>query len=111
MTNKEELARRRALSNDEAMRDAETICAPCKLCGGKAEISDAGVGWGYYIRCENARTRHPAKGCMIEEQRLSGWAYNVADWWNRLHASQPVDKSGQGEGTSILLALAAERQS
>ncbi len=26
---------------------------------------------------------------MITDRRLGGWAYNVMDWWNRLHA-QPA---------------------
>lgn len=77
--------RRNALSDHEAMIDAQGLCVPCKLCGGSAEITDAGTGAGYYIRCENAQMFRPSKGCIISDQRLGGWAYNVMEWWNCLH--------------------------
>jgi hypothetical protein len=83
---------RRLLNDYEQMADAQSQCVPCKLCGHAAAITDAGVGRGYYIRCENSRTFRDWQGCMISERRLSGWAYNVMDWWNRLHstgATQP----------------------
>lgn len=92
-----ELNRRRSLSDHEAMQDAERLCVPCKLCGGRAKITDAGAGWGYEIRCENSRTSRPSKGCLIDERRLSGWAYNIMDWWNRLHSS-----SAEQTGEAIL---------
>jgi hypothetical protein len=95
MSDKAELERRRALSNDAAMADAESLCVPCKLCGGKARISDAGSGWGYYIRCEGVRGFRPHLGCMVSEQRLSGWAYNVMEWWNRLHSQPPAPSQGE----------------
>jgi len=78
--------RRQALSDHEAMADAQAGCIPCKLCGGKAVITDAGLGAGYYVRCENSGRFRAREGCMIEDRRLGGWAYNVMDWWNRLHA-------------------------
>ena len=77
---------RRALSDHEQMLDAQSQCVPCKLCGGEAVISDAGRGAGYYIACKNAYTFRPSSGCLITERRLGGWAYNVMDWWNRLHS-------------------------
>jgi hypothetical protein len=77
---------RDTMSFHEQMLDAQSQCVPCKLCGGKAVISDAGIGAGYYIRCENARSFRKSGGCMIKENRLGGWAYNVMDAWNRLHA-------------------------
>lgn len=85
MTTMVEKARRMALSDQEVMTDAQGQCVPCKLCGGSALISDAGTGAGYYIRCENAKNFRRSTGCLISEQRLSGWAYNVMEWWNRLH--------------------------
>lgn len=78
--------RRQALSDHEAMIDAQAGCVPCKLCGGKAVITDAGVGAGYYIACENSGAFRASQGCMITERRLGGWPYNVMDWWNRLHS-------------------------
>lgn len=80
--------RRNALSNAEATDDAQSLCAPCKLCGGAAEITDAGTGWGYYIACENSRRNK----CTCGETRLSGWAYNVMELWNRLHAPTPAPR-------------------
>jgi hypothetical protein len=68
------------------MIDAQALCVPCKLCGNSAKITDAVSGWGYFIRCEGAQKHRPSLGCIIDEQRLSGWAYNVMEWWNRLHA-------------------------
>lgn len=88
--------RRQALSDHEAMTDAQAGCVPCKLCGGKAVITDAGLGAGYYVRCENSGRFRAASGCMIEDRRLGGWAYNVMDWWNRLHsASLPAASEGE----------------
>ncbi len=77
---------RNRLSDFEQMNDAQAGCLPCKLCGGKAVVTDAGTGGGYYVRCENSTNFRDYKGCMIDERRLSGWAYNVMEWWNRLHA-------------------------
>ncbi len=93
MTDQTEKARRDALSHHEQMIDAAAHCAPCKLCGGKAIISDAGTGCGYYIQCGNAQVFHASEGCLIEQRRLGGWAYNVMDWWNRLHG----DDQPEGE--------------
>lgn len=76
---------RQALTEHEQMRDAERQCAPCLLCGGSAVISDAGAGAGYYVACSNSRTFRDSKGCLIGQRRLGGWAYNVMEWWNRLH--------------------------
>lgn len=88
-----EADRRHAMRHHEQMLDAEKMCVPCKLCGGAAEISDAGTGAGYYIACSNSTTWRDSTGCLINERRLGGWAYNVMDWWNRLHAtpSQRLD--------------------
>ena len=67
------------------MMDAQAQCVPCRLCGGKAVITDAGPGFGYTIECENAaRFRKPT--CLQSGTRISGWAYNVSDLWNRLNA-------------------------
>ena len=87
------------LSCHEQMLDAQEGCVPCKLCGGRAVISDAGPGAGYYIQCKNSQSFRPFKGCLIDERRLGGWAYNVRDWWNRLHSVEPVasDRDGSGE--------------
>ncbi|EQB06245.1 hypothetical protein [Sphingobium baderi] len=71
------------------MLDAQDGCVPCKLCGGKAIITDAGIGAGYYIRCSNHVNFRASRGCMIDGCRLGGWAYNVMDWWNRLHSPTP----------------------
>ncbi|GEM_PF-3214919 len=86
MTEEKLRAHRQSLNDHEAMADAQAGCVPCKLCGGKAVITDAGVGAGYYIACENSGAFRVAQGCMITERRLGGWAYNVMDWWNRLHS-------------------------
>lgn len=68
------------------MMDAQAQCVPCRLCGGKAVITDAGPGFGYTIECENAaRFRKPT--CLQSGTRISGWAYNVSDLWNRLNAT------------------------
>lgn len=83
-----EAERRSRLNNHEQMADAQSMCAPCKLCGGAAIIADAGPGAGYYIRCSNSTSFRPNKGCLISDQRLGGWAYNVMEWWNRLHRTQ-----------------------
>lgn len=82
-----EKCRRNALSNDEAMADAQRLCVPCKLCGGAALITDAGPGYGYYIRCENSWKSNAKDACMVHDTRLSGWAYNVMDLWNRQHGA------------------------
>lgn len=82
---------RRDLTDHEQMLDAQSQCVPCKLCGGKAVISDAGLGAGYYIRCHNSLSMRDSKGCMLDERRLGGWAYNVMDWWNRLHAATTLE--------------------
>lgn len=76
---------RSLMTDHEQMLDAQSECVPCKLCGGQALITDAGAGWGYYIRCENSAKFRRSDGCMLSDQRLGGWAYNVRDWWNRLH--------------------------
>lgn len=84
--------RRNTLTYDEQMCEAEASCIPCKLCGGKAKIQDAGPGWGYYIGCENYGQRK--NECFQQGSRISGWAYNVADRWNELNAAltiQPAD--------------------
>lgn len=77
---------RKALNDHEQMADAQAQCVPCLLCGGKALIQDAGIGAGYYIACENSTSFKQWKGCLIDQRRVSGWAYNVMDWWNRLHS-------------------------
>lgn len=77
---------RNSLIYYEQMQDAQAGCVPCKLCRGKAIITDAGCGAGYYIRCENSGSFRAAQGCMINDVRLGGWAYNVMEWWNRLHS-------------------------
>lgn len=82
---------RRDLTDHEQMLDAQSQCVPCKLCGGSAVISDAGLGAGYYIRCGNSLSMRDSKGCMLDERRLGGWAYNVMDWWNRLHAAHSLE--------------------
>lgn len=84
-----EQSRRKAInSHDEQMLDAQSQCVPCKLCGGKAVISDAGPGYGYNINCENAGWMGKPK-CLQSGARISGWAYNVSDRWNSLNATQP----------------------
>lgn len=87
MTDRLEKNRRSTLTHTQQMVDAQSHCLPCKLCGGRAIIWDAGTGAGYYIRCENAQRIRASKGCLIDYRRLGGWAYNVMDWWNRLHAT------------------------
>jgi hypothetical protein len=81
------IERLRDAPHHEQMAHAQSGCVPCKLCGGKAIITDAGIGAGYYIKCENSGRFRASKGCMLDEVRLGGWAYNVRDWWNRLHSA------------------------
>ena len=85
---REERNRRNCMTFGEQMREAESSCVPCKLCGGKSKISDAGPGWGYYIECENAHDKigRGRATCLQSGARISGWAYNVSDIWNRLNA-------------------------
>lgn len=87
---REEQNRRNRMTFDEQMREAEASCVPCKLCGGKAVIKDAGPGWGYYIECENAYDKigRGRVTCLQSGTRLSGWAYNVSDLWNKLNAAR-----------------------
>jgi hypothetical protein len=102
------------LSHHEQMLDAEKGCVPCKLCGGRAVISDAGYGAGYYIRCGNSRTFRYSEGCLIDERRLGGWAYNVRDWWNRLHAIATEARRAETENTGSVhdgAAIAQKAQS
>jgi len=87
----DERKRREALSDHEAMAEAQSGCVPCKLCGGKAIISDAGEGAGYYVRCENSGAFRASQGCMVTDCRLGGWAFNVMEWWNRLHSLPAPD--------------------
>lgn len=88
LTDNEALVEQRHnLSHHEQVDDAQSQCVPCKLCGGKAVITDAGTGAGYYIACENGSTFKASKGCLLDSRRLGGWAYNVMDWWNRLHGT------------------------
>lgn len=96
-------ADRQALSHHEQMLDAQSLCVPCKLCGGKAVIVDAGIGFGYYITCSNGSKFRASEGCLIQERRLGGWAYNVMEWWNRLHdtrSTTPVSSDGLRSLTS-----------
>lgn len=74
------------MTHHEEMLDAQAGCVPCKLCGGCAVITDAGPGAGYYIACAGSTNWRDSTGCLISERRLGGWAYNVRDWWNRLHS-------------------------
>lgn len=74
------------MTHHEEMLDAQSSCVPCKLCGGHAVISDAGWGSGYYIKCSGDLNFRQSEGCMLDDRRLGGWAYNVRDWWNRLHS-------------------------
>ncbi|WP_150131805.1 hypothetical protein [Sphingomonas carotinifaciens] len=82
------------LTHDEQMQDAQKGCAPCALCGGRAIINDAGSGAGYFIRCSNSQIFKASEGCLIEQRRLGGWAYNVMDWWNRLHTAALTRRAG-----------------
>lgn len=82
---------RKRLTCQEQMLDAQEGCVPCKLCGGDAVIYDAGIGAGYYIRCSGTKSFRSSEGCLIGDNRLGGWAYNVRDWWNRLHATRDTD--------------------
>lgn len=102
---------RELLSDFEQMNDAQAGCVPCKLCGGKAVVTDAGTGAGYYVRCENSTNLRDYKGCMLDERRLSGWAYNVMEWWNRLHAiatlsPQTLPAPGEVERAALIATLA-----
>lgn len=92
------------LTHDEQMQDAQKGCAPCALCGGHAIISDAGSGAGYFIRCSNSQIFKASEGCMIEQRRLGGWAYNVMDWWNRLHTAALTRRAGGDAGTVATIA-------
>jgi hypothetical protein len=74
------------MTHYEEMLDAQSKCVPCKLCGGNAIITDAGIGAGYYIACSNSTNWRDSTGCLIDERRLGGYAYNVMQWWNRLHS-------------------------
>jgi hypothetical protein len=101
---------RSRLSHYEQMLDAQSKCVPCKLCGGKAVISDAGPGSGYYISCGNSDPLGRSKGCLISERRLGGWAYNVMDWWNRLQvsataASPPIIDNGDGVTATFVIRV------
>ncbi|NII59797.1 Lar family restriction alleviation protein [Sphingomonas aerolata] len=78
------------LSPHEQMLDAQAGCVPCKLCGGAAVVTDAGSGAGYHVRCGNSVNFRQSEGCLIDERSLSGWAYNIMDWWNRLHGEAPL---------------------
>ena len=98
-------------THHEAMLDAQSQCLPCKLCGGKAVINDAGAGAGYYIKCENSATFRPYQGCLIDQRRVSGWAYNVMEWWNRLMASPASPVEGQESNAQrVAEALLADLQ-
>lgn len=88
---------RSALSHHDQMLDAQAGCLPCKLCGGSAVITDAGIGAGYYIECGNSLSFRDEKGCLLDGRRLGGWAYNVMDWWNRLHADAKKPDIGHKE--------------
>lgn len=91
------------LTDYEQMQDAQKQCVPCALCGGKAVISDAGAGMGYYINCSNYSSFQSSRGCMIDQQRLGGWAYNVMDWWNRLHAAALTRHAGGDDAEIVRL--------
>lgn len=97
--------RRDALDYHEQMLDAQTGCVPCKLCGGKAVITDAGTGAGYYIQCGNSLSFRDHKGCMLDGRRLGGWAYNVMDWWNRLHAATTPPARSYADGVADVVNL------
>lgn len=103
---------RDALNHHEQMLDAQAGCVPCKLCAGSAIITDAGIGAGYYIQCGNSLSFRDSKGCMLDGRRLGGWAYNVMDWWNRLHAvtTPPARTYAQGveDATKVAENLCAD---
>ena len=99
---------REALTHHEQMADAERQCVRCKLCGGRAKITDAGVGAGYFIECENGLAFRKSEGCLLAERRLSGWAYNVMEWWNRLHAATLTEPERTAK--AVAEAVAAERE-
>ena len=84
LIDRKERNRRNTLTYDQQMAEAQASCVPCKLCGGKAVITDAGPGYGYNINCENWMQRK--NECFQGGTRISGWAYNVADRWNELNA-------------------------
>ena len=99
---------REALTDHEQMADAERQCIPCKLCGGRAKITDAGVGAGYFIECANGSAFRKSEGCLLAERRLGGWAYNVMEWWNRLHAATLTEPERTAK--AVAEAVAAERE-
>jgi len=101
----ESVVEQRKLSDHEQMQDAQSRCVPCKLCGGHALISDAGEGAGYYVACSNSQSFKEANGCLISLRRLGGWAYNVMEWWNRLHSIEDDTPTDAGEGVAALTAL------
>jgi hypothetical protein len=105
-TQAEATADRKRLSHHEQMLDAQAGCVPCKLCGGNAVISDAGIGAGYYVQCSNSFNFRDSTGCLINNRRLGGWAYNVMDWWNRLHATPPASASVADEARERKRAMA-----
>jgi len=89
------------MNDHEQMLDAQAGCVPCSLCGGTAVIADAGCGAGYHIKCSNSTHFRQSRGCMIDERSCGGWAYNVMDWWNRLHtrtAAQTLPSAGVEDG-------------
>lgn len=87
---------RSSMHHRDQMFDAQSQCLPCKLCGGRAVIDDAGTGAGYYISCENHGKFKKSEGCLIGQNRLGGWAYNVMEWWNRLAAPDLPDSGENG---------------
>lgn len=93
---------RHALSEHEQMADAQAQCVPCKLCGGSAVITDAGIGAGYNIRCSGSTTWRPSNGCMVSDRRLGGWAYNVMEWWNRLNSTAALEQAGEPVDAALL---------
>lgn len=92
LIDRKERNRRNTLTYGQQMAEAQASCAPCKLCGGKAVISDAGPGYGYNINCENWMQRK--NECFQGGTRISGWAYNVADRWNELNAIAALPAQG-----------------
>jgi len=94
-------AAREAMPHHQQMIDAQAMCVPCKLCGCAALITDAGDGAGYYIGCENSGAFRPGTGCMISDQRLGGWAYNVMEWWNRLHQPAPPTEATEARAREV----------
>ena len=109
-TPKVEQVDRDALTDHEQMADAERQCVRCKLCGGRAKITDAGVGAGYFIECANGSAFRKSEGCLLAERRLGGWAYNVMEWWNRLHAATLTEPEPERTAKAVAEAVAAERE-